>query len=100
MDKCITLCDQAPALAARALATETLLDDDTAVVTLRYEPLGTVLAIMPWNFPYWQALRFAVPAVLAGNGVLIKPAASVPGSARCLQQCFDEAAAAGATPAE
>lgn len=99
VDKCIALCDQAPALAARALATETLLDDDVAVVTLRYEPLGTVLAIMPWNFPYWQALRFAVPAVLAGNGVLIKPAASVPGSARCLQQCFDEAAAAGATTA-
>jgi succinate-semialdehyde dehydrogenase / glutarate-semialdehyde dehydrogenase len=97
VDKCVALCEQAPALAARALATETLIDDATAVVTLRYEPLGTVLAIMPWNFPYWQALRFAVPAVLAGNGVLIKPAASVPGSARGLQQCFDEAAAASET---
>lgn len=99
VDKCVTLCEQAPALAAQALAAETLLDDDTAVVTLRYEPLGTVLAIMPWNFPYWQALRFAIPAILAGNGVLIKPAASVPGSARYLQQCFEEATPSGPTAA-
>ncbi len=99
VDKCITLCEQAPALAAHALATETLVADDTAVVTLRYEPLGTVLAIMPWNFPYWQALRFAVPAVLAGNGVLVKPAASVPGSARLLQQCFEEAESSGVVAA-
>jgi len=99
VDKCVALCEQAPAMAMRALDDEHLVEDDVASVVLQYEPLGTVLAIMPWNFPYWQALRFAVPGLLAGNGVLIKPAASVPGSARLLQQCLDdvrdEAARAG-----
>lgn len=99
VDKCALLCEQAPAMAFHALATETLVDDASAVVTVRYEPLGTVLAIMPWNFPYWQALRFAIPALLAGNGVIIKPAPSVPESARILQQCLDDARAfAGAAP--
>jgi len=96
VDKCIGLCEVAPTRALQALAPETLLDEPHATVTLRYDPLGTILAIMPWNFPYWQALRFAVPALLAGNGVLIKPAGSVPGSARHLQQCLDEARAATA----
>ncbi len=91
VDKCVALCDQAPAMAIAALDEEVLVRDSEATVTVRYDPLGTLLAIMPWNFPYWQALRFAVPALLAGNGVLIKPAASVPGSGRWLQQCFDEA---------
>lgn len=92
VDKCALLCTQAPTMAFLALAPETLVDDSDALVTMRYEPLGVILAIMPWNFPYWQALRFAVPALLAGNGVLIKPAPSVPASARVLQLCLDEAA--------
>ena len=79
VDKCAGLCDVAPAMAASALADEIVQDDEKASVRVRHEALGNVLAIMPWNFPYWQALRFAVPALLAGNGVLIKPAPSVPG---------------------
>jgi succinate-semialdehyde dehydrogenase / glutarate-semialdehyde dehydrogenase len=88
VDKCIALCEQAPEAAARALASETVVDDDTALVRVEYQPLGTILAIMPWNFPYWQALRFAVPALMAGNGVLIKPAGSVAGSALLLERVF------------
>ena len=103
VDKCASLCVQAPDLAREALLPETLVEDSVAIVTLRYDALGTILAIMPWNFPYWQALRFAIPALLAGNGVLVKPAPSVPGSARLLQQCIDEArrdaASAGAPDA-
>lgn len=93
IDKCALLCDLAPDMAVRALADEVLVDDATALVRVRHDPLGTVLAIMPWNFPHWQSLRFAVPALLAGNGVLIKPAGSVPGSAVLLNQCFVEARA-------
>ncbi len=96
VDKCALLCEQAPSMARAALASDTLVDDESAHVSVRYDALGTVLAIMPWNFPYWQALRFAVPALLAGNGVIIKPAPSVPGSARLLQACFDEAKAMAA----
>lgn len=102
VDKCIALCDSAPALAASALADEILVDDAKALVRVRYDALGTVLAIMPWNFPYWQALRFAVPALLAGNGVLIKPAGSVAGGARALEGCLREASdalVAGGMPA-
>ncbi len=94
VDKCVSLCEQAPALAQAALADDVLVHDADSDVRIQYAPLGTVLAIMPWNFPYWQALRFAVPTLLAGNGVLIKPAGSVPGGARLLDDCFIEARAA------
>ncbi len=96
VDKCANLCDTAPALASvalvsGALVSETLSDGAVAHVEVRYQPLGTVLAIMPWNFPYWQALRFAVPTLLAGNGVVIKPAPSVPTSGLLLAQCMRDA---------
>jgi succinate-semialdehyde dehydrogenase/glutarate-semialdehyde dehydrogenase len=90
VDKCVALCRSATPMAQSFLAPELLVDDGIAHVTLRYDALGTILAIMPWNFPYWQAMRFAVPTLLAGNGVIIKPAPSVPAAARALQRCFDE----------
>jgi len=55
------------------------------------EPLGLVLAIMPWNFPLWQAMRFAVPAVTAGNGVFLKHSPNVTGSALLIQELWERA---------
>ncbi|RDK07503.1 aldehyde dehydrogenase family protein [Cupriavidus lacunae] len=56
-----------------------------------YEPIGLVLAVMPWNFPVWQVMRFAIPAIAAGNGVLLKHSPNVTGCALALEQLFLDA---------
>lgn len=64
---------------------------DGADVWVSYEPIGLVLAVMPWNFPVWQVMRFAIPSITAGNGVLLKHSPNVTGSALALQQLFVDA---------
>ncbi|POT57405.1 succinate-semialdehyde dehydrogenase [Citrobacter amalonaticus] len=67
----------------------TLVENNQAVI--EYRPLGTVLAVMPWNFPLWQVLRGAIPILLAGNGYLLKHAPNVMGCAQLIGQVFADA---------
>lgn len=71
-------------------AEPTQVENQQAVI--EYRPLGTILAVMPWNFPLWQVLRGAVPILLAGNGYLLKPAPNVTGCAKIISQVFTDAA--------
>lgn len=92
--KCAAGCRWAAVHGPRHLAAEARGDDlgeAGARAEVRFEPLGPVLALMPWNFPFWQVLRFAAPALLAGNTVLLKPAPSTPRCALALEGLFAEA---------
>ena len=90
IEKCAALCDWYGEHGPRLLEDEsTSVDGDRATVS--FLPLGTVYAVMPWNFPYWQAMRGAVPIMMGGNGFLLKPAGNVIGSALLLEQAWQEA---------
>lgn len=90
IEKCARGCDFYAQNAARFLADESIPSDaqDSRVV---YDPLGVVLAIMPWNFPFWQFFRFFAPAIAAGNGVILKHASNVPGCALAIERVLDQA---------
>jgi succinate-semialdehyde dehydrogenase/glutarate-semialdehyde dehydrogenase len=77
--------------AASILATEKEQVDDHLSVEKIHVPMGIILGIYPWNFPIWQIVRSAIPAVMSGNSVLIKPAPNVPMSCLTLQSLFDKA---------
>ena len=90
IDKCALHCYWFADHAPKYLADEQVdIDGPEAFVT--YNPLGVVLAVMPWNFPFWQVIRFAAPALMAGNGALLKHAANVPGCALAIERLLHDA---------
>ncbi len=90
IEKCAWVCDY------YAQNTEAFLESETIVTEasrsfVSFQPLGTILGIMPWNFPFWQVFRFAVPTVMAGNTAVLKHASNVPGCAMAIEELFREA---------
>jgi succinate-semialdehyde dehydrogenase/glutarate-semialdehyde dehydrogenase len=90
VDKCAWLCEYYAENAEHFLSPEpSKTDADTSYVA--FEPLGPILGIMPWNFPFWQVFRFAVPTLMAGNTVLLKHASNVQTCAQKIESLFTQA---------
>ena len=90
VEKCALLCDYYLENAESFLETKKIKTENSESY-VSYEPLGVVLGVMPWNFPFWQVFRFAVPTLTAGNTVVVKHASNVPKCATTIQTIFEEA---------
>lgn len=90
IEKCAWNCDYYAEHASAFLADEPVASSATTSV-VAFEPLGVVLAIMPWNYPFWQYFRFAAPALAAGNGAILKHANNVPECALAVQEVMERA---------
>lgn len=91
VEKCAALCDYY-AENGRAFLSDEALKTPTGKALLSYEPLGVILGVMPWNFPFWQVFRFAVPTIMAGNTVLLKHASNVSQCSALIEKIFEETA--------
>ena len=89
-EKCAWVCEYYAENAEKFLADEKI-DTGSGKVYTKYQPLGVVLAVMPWNFPFWQVFRFVAPALMAGNTGLLKHSSNVPGCSVAIQEIFNEA---------
>jgi succinate-semialdehyde dehydrogenase/glutarate-semialdehyde dehydrogenase len=90
VEKCAWVCDYYAENAEKFLSDD-LIHTDAVKSYVSYRPLGVILAVMPWNFPFWQVFRFASPNLMAGNAGLLKHSSNVTGCALAIEQIFREA---------
>jgi succinate-semialdehyde dehydrogenase/glutarate-semialdehyde dehydrogenase len=90
IEKCARVCDYYADNALTALQPETV-ETDARVSYISFTPLGVILGIMPWNYPFWQVFRFAAPALMAGNAVVLKHASNVPGCSLAIEDIVNTA---------
>jgi succinate-semialdehyde dehydrogenase/glutarate-semialdehyde dehydrogenase len=90
VEKCAWVCDFYAENGRKFLEKE-IIKTDADSSFIQYNPLGVILGIMPWNFPFWQVFRFAVPSLIAGNTVLLKHSSNVPQCARAIEDIFKTA---------
>lgn len=95
IEKCSWVCNYY-AENARDFLDEEYIETDATRSYVTFRPLGTILSIMPWNFPFWQLYRFAAPGLMAGNAVILKHASNVPGCAKAIEEVMHE----GGVPAD
>lgn len=90
VEKCAWVCDYY-AEHGEALLQDEVIPTDASRSFIAYQPLGIILAVMPWNFPFWQVFRFAAPSLMAGNAAVLKHASNVTGCALAIEEIFRKA---------